>query len=342
MMRRVFHPRLSAAGLAAILALAALPLVVTAQASTGTVSGRIAWCKNLPLPTSFPDGGRKLPSAMTAAPAAPAAELEAMAADAGIATIGPDGDVPLPGGARGLALSVVPASALVSVTGTVLSTRTDEQGRFRLADAPAGSMVSIRAASVSAPEIILQTDVSIAPNESVELGTLFLGSSGADCQASVATPSPQSSDTSTTTRTIQQEGTTGLTSTPSMPSVQSADEGLLPGTNAAPAPLGGSATGITGSVVIGPTCPVQRAGDNACADRPFATTVLVLTATDSREVGRVDTDANGAFSVALDPGKYIVEILRTASLYPRGNPVPVTVGASGLTPVRIALDSGIR
>lgn len=62
---------------------------------------------------------------------------------------------------------------------------------------------------------------------------------------------------------------------------------------------------IQGSVVLGPTCPVERIPpDPACAPKPYATKVDIY-----RQVGSatpyktVATNASGTFNVALDPGR---------------------------------------
>jgi len=67
-----------------------------------------------------------------------------------------------------------------------------------------------------------------------------------------------------------------------------------------------------------------------------------LTPDGKRELGRVDTDAAGAFFIVLDPGDYLVTALSRGSLFPRAHPVLATVGPGGATDVMIALDSGIR
>jgi hypothetical protein len=108
--------------------------------------------------------------------------------------------------------------------------------------------------------------------------------------------------------------------------------------------------GVSGQVVLGPACPVQRAGDPSCDDRPYPTTVVVL-APDGHEIQRVDTDAKGMFFAVLSPGDYLVQaLLRAPSPGPvpvpvlirPPAPVPVTVNSSDVTALTIALDSGIR
>ena len=60
--------------------------------------------------------------------------------------------------------------------------------------------------------------------------------------------------------------------------------GILPG-----------GTGIEGHVLAGPTCPVVRPNDPACADRPLAGVTLIVLTAAGTEAARTTTDANGYF-----------------------------------------------
>jgi len=103
----------------------------------------------------------------------------------------------------------------------------------------------------------------------------------------------------------------------------------------------GGVVGIRGVATAGPTCPVVRPNDPACADRPVAgVTVHVLDAT-GLEVATLQTDAAGSFTVALPPGQYRVQADAVAGLMGTAAPVDVTVTAS-LALVQLAFDTGIR
>ena len=106
--------------------------------------------------------------------------------------------------------------------------------------------------------------------------------------------------------------------------------GILPG-----------GSGIEGHVMAGPTCPVQKPNDPACADRPMAgVTIVVLTAA-GNEAARTTTDASGYYAVTLPAGPYTIEPQPVEGMV-RGSPtVPVTVG-EGVTTVDIPYDTGIR
>jgi hypothetical protein len=103
----------------------------------------------------------------------------------------------------------------------------------------------------------------------------------------------------------------------------------------------GAGTGVRGNAHVGPTCPVERMPpDPACADRPYAGTLVVESVGGTR-IGAVTTDAAGNFALALPPGSYQLRLDGNAA-YPRLAPQPFTVRADGWTTLDVALDSGIR
>jgi len=106
--------------------------------------------------------------------------------------------------------------------------------------------------------------------------------------------------------------------------------GILPG-----------GSGIEGHVTAGPTCPVVRPDDPACADRPLeGVTIVVLTAA-GNEAGRTITDANGYYGITLPSGPYTIEPQPVQGMVRGSPPVPVVVG-EGVTTVDIPYDTGIR
>ncbi len=100
-------------------------------------------------------------------------------------------------------------------------------------------------------------------------------------------------------------------------------------------------SGIRGVVLLGPMCPVMRAG-SPCPDRPLADAeVRVLQGGDV--VATATSDAEGRFEIGLEPGHYVVE----AVVEPNGpgmssKPVDVSVPASGFRSVDVLVDTGIR
>jgi len=106
--------------------------------------------------------------------------------------------------------------------------------------------------------------------------------------------------------------------------------GILPG-----------GSGIEGHVTAGPTCPVARPNDPACADRPLeGVTIVVLTAA-GNEAGRTITDASGYYGITLPSGPYTIEPQPVQGMVRGSPPVPVVVG-EGVTTVDIPYDTGIR
>ena len=68
-----------------------------------------------------------------------------------------------------------------------------------------------------------------------------------------------------------------------------------------------TATGLGGRALGGPTCPVERPGDPACAPRLVAGATLVVRGADGTEVARLVTDASGLFRFDLPAGDYTLE-----------------------------------
>lgn len=109
-------------------------------------------------------------------------------------------------------------------------------------------------------------------------------------------------------------------------------------------PLPPPDSGIRGSVLIGPTCPVQTIQPAPeCGDRPFAATMDLRVASTGRLVRVVRSNRLGRFLVRLPAGTY--------SMVPRPGPGiarPITarrtvrVLVHRFTYVRILYDSGIR
>ena len=102
-------------------------------------------------------------------------------------------------------------------------------------------------------------------------------------------------------------------------------------------------SGIEGSVLLGPTCPVMRdPPDPQCADRPYQTTVTVAHAGSPSQVfAQTQSAADGTFQVSLPPGEYVVDA-KGGAMLPRCAQTPVTVGASAYAHITVSCDTGIR
>jgi hypothetical protein len=102
-------------------------------------------------------------------------------------------------------------------------------------------------------------------------------------------------------------------------------------------------SGITGSVVLGPTCPnppsVGPDGQVPCLT-PYAAQLVVLD-TEGKVVTRITSGADGTFRVDVPPGDYVIAPATTAS-YPSAQPVSVQVVAGNYAQVQINYDTGLR
>ena len=108
-----------------------------------------------------------------------------------------------------------------------------------------------------------------------------------------------------------------------------------------PSPIASPVGGISGIALAGPTCPVERPGDPACAPRPVAgATILIRNAT-AADIATIVTDAAGRFRVSLPPGHYTLLGQPVAGLM--GDPAPLDVEiAKGQVAVELSYDTGIR
>jgi len=80
--------------------------------------------------------------------------------------------------------------------------------------------------------------------------------------------------------------------------------------------------------------------DTPCPDRPWQGTVVAQTPSGA-EVARTETDAEGRFTLVLQPGDYVVLTL-TTGVFPSPASVGITIVAGQVTEIELLLDSGIR
>ena len=98
-------------------------------------------------------------------------------------------------------------------------------------------------------------------------------------------------------------------------------------------------SGIEGQALIGPMCPVVKAGQE-CPDRPYQAVVTVNNSQRERIV-QVQTDEEGRFKIPLAPGEYILHP-ESPNVMPYAGEQTVTVVEGKFTQVVINYDSGIR
>jgi len=82
-------------------------------------------------------------------------------------------------------------------------------------------------------------------------------------------------------------------------------------------------SGVRGSVLLGPTCPVERnPPDPGCAPRPYQTMVNVYRSGNTHVFANVKTAADGSFEFSLPPGEYTLSADGSSSI----TPARLTVG----------------
>ncbi|MDZ4226417.1 MAG: hypothetical protein U1C66_02920 [Patescibacteria group bacterium] len=101
-------------------------------------------------------------------------------------------------------------------------------------------------------------------------------------------------------------------------------------------------SGVRGTVMMGPTCPVEQYPPQAeCADRPYQTLVAVFRASDpTHAFVLTESDVQGMFEVSLPPGDYLVGAGESA--LPSCTAQEVTVEPDLYTSITVSCDSGIR
>lgn len=103
-------------------------------------------------------------------------------------------------------------------------------------------------------------------------------------------------------------------------------------------------SGISGVVLLGPTCPVMRnPPDPACADRLYATNLILTTKDSSQAIKEFRSDANGNFMVEIAPGDYMIQKAPSTNMLPRcsSNEI-IQVVSDQFASTTIFCDSGIR
>jgi len=105
-----------------------------------------------------------------------------------------------------------------------------------------------------------------------------------------------------------------------------------------------AASGIKGIVLLGPTCPVIKdPPDPNCADKPYATKLVVTTSDQSRVIKEFQSDDNGKFIVQVSPGEYAIRSAAAANILPYcSSSENIKVNASAYSETTVHCDTGIR
>jgi hypothetical protein len=102
-------------------------------------------------------------------------------------------------------------------------------------------------------------------------------------------------------------------------------------------------TGVTGVVWLAPICPVEQEGEPCDAERAGQVKVTLsepATGDEAtgRTVGTATSDDRGRFTIAVEPGSYLL----TADAGMFCKPMPVEVLAGDPVSVDLSCDTGIR
>ena len=102
--------------------------------------------------------------------------------------------------------------------------------------------------------------------------------------------------------------------------------------------------GISGTVLLGPTCPVMcNPPDPQCADKPYAASLEVTTVDGVKVITQFSSDAQGKFKVSIPPGEYIIRSIPRNNFYPRcGTNGTILVKMRAFTNAAVSCDTGIR
>jgi hypothetical protein len=101
-------------------------------------------------------------------------------------------------------------------------------------------------------------------------------------------------------------------------------------------------SGITGTVTLGPTCPVERIPpDPNCAPKFYSTSINIMKTTSTVIVKTVQSDSKGVFYVDLAPGAYVLQA-KGGNMLPRCGDVSAEVRSNQYTIANISCDTGIR
>lgn len=99
---------------------------------------------------------------------------------------------------------------------------------------------------------------------------------------------------------------------------------------------------VSGTVLAGPTCPVERIPpDPRCADRPVGGAEIIVVNEAGALVSDIVSDATGSFSIALPSGTYTIEPQVVQGLLGTAPPQTISITDAGVV-VTVLYDTGIR
>ena len=97
---------------------------------------------------------------------------------------------------------------------------------------------------------------------------------------------------------------------------------------------------VSGDVLAGPSCPVERPGDPACL--PVAVQGMVDFIQNDETVASQAIDATGHYALGLAPGSYTVRVNVGETPFPNCPSLEVVVEQGAESTINIDCDTGIR
>lgn len=100
--------------------------------------------------------------------------------------------------------------------------------------------------------------------------------------------------------------------------------------------------GISGKILLSPTCPGPQKTGESCI-KPYQATVFIRSKDGAKEITHFISDKEGQFKVELPVGDYLLEPTATGSAqFPHASPQLVHVEKNKYTEIIIGYDTGIR
>lgn len=101
---------------------------------------------------------------------------------------------------------------------------------------------------------------------------------------------------------------------------------------------------ISGTVLLGPMCPVMRdPPDPACADKPHKTNLVLIKKGTEQVVKEFSSDEDGKFKIEVKTGEYTIQNTPFSAMLPRcSSSNIIKVSVSVITQVDVSCDTGIR
>jgi hypothetical protein len=110
-----------------------------------------------------------------------------------------------------------------------------------------------------------------------------------------------------------------------------------------PTPATVASSGVKGTVLLGPTCPMERVpADPACADRAYAAKLQLMNQDATSVIKTFSSDSAGRYQIAVAPGTYVIRSVPTANIFPSCSSGTIVVKAHTYTTMPVSCDTGIR